>query len=142
MRHLRLAFLVLPLMLFAFGFSWQQPAHAAIDLFNQIAPKTQTELVVVETPTCAYCRSFRQNLLPAYAASSRAKDTPIRFLNYKEVAKSGISLLQPISIVPTVLVIDDGREIGRIPGLTGQDLFFKSIQHILRGPQTPDPAPY
>ncbi|MEO1206777.1 MAG: thioredoxin fold domain-containing protein [Pseudomonadota bacterium] len=116
------------------AFPSHSPARAAVDPTIQTAPKNQTELVVVETLDCAYCRSFRQNLLPAYAASRRAKETPIRFINYKEVRKSGISLKQPISIVPTILVLDDGREIGRIPGLTGQELFFKSIQHILGRP--------
>lgn len=108
------------------------PAQAAITPQASQGIAAQTELVVIETLNCAYCRVFRRELLPAYAASSRAKDMPIRFLKVNEVGRAGISLRQPISIVPTTLVLEEGREIGRIPGLTGHDTFFRAIQMILR----------
>ncbi|MEL7049327.1 MAG: thioredoxin family protein [Pseudomonadota bacterium] len=135
MRHLWTGIHGLPIICaIASVMAFATAAHAAVDPTKQVVPKTLTELVVIETPNCAYCRSFRKNLLPAYAASSRAKDVPIRFVTYKDVAKAGFSLREPIKILPTILVLDDGQEIGRIPGLTGHDLFFKSIQHILKSP--------
>lgn len=112
-----------------------EPTTAALSPDSGARPAaTANELVVVEVKNCAYCRVFRRDLLPAYAASTKARDVPIRFLEVEEVSKAGIALRGPINIVPTVLVLEQGREIGRIPGLTGQDTFFRAIDYILGRP--------
>lgn len=111
-----------------------EPTTAALSPGADSPAPTHNELVVIELKNCAYCRVFRRDLLPAYAASTQARDVPIRFLEVEQVGKSGIALRSPIQIVPTVLVLEEGREIGRIPGLTGQDTFFRAIDLILGRP--------
>lgn len=110
------------------------PTRAALSPETSAPPSSRNELVVIEVTDCAYCRVFRRDLLPAYAASNQARDVPIRFLKVDEVSRSGSALRAPINIVPTVLVLEQGREIGRIPGLTGQDTFFRAIDLILGRP--------
>jgi thioredoxin-related protein len=97
---------------------------------SALAP-SRLEIVVVEEPNCLYCSLFRRDLFPAYAGSPRAREVPMRFLDTRELATSRLSLKSPISVVPTILVLADGEEIGRIPGYATREIFFSSINALL-----------
>ena len=90
------------------------PAGSDIET-SALAP-SRLEIVVVEEPNCLYCTLFRRDLFPAYAASPRAREVPMRFLDVGELASSRLSLRSAVDVVPTILVLADGAEIGRIPG--------------------------
>jgi thioredoxin-related protein len=105
------------------------PAGGDIET-SALAP-SRLEIVVVEEPNCLYCSLFRRDLFPAYAGSPRAREVPMRFLDAREVATSRLSLKSPISVVPTILVLADGEEIGRIPGYATREIFFSSINALL-----------
>ena len=97
---------------------------------SALAP-SRLEIVVVEEPNCLYCSLFRRDLFPAYSGSPRAREVPMRFLDARELATSRLSLKSPISVVPTILVLADGEEIGRIPGYATREIFFSSINALL-----------
>jgi len=94
-------------------------------------PAPYLEVVVVESADCIYCDLFRRNVLSSYKESPRARDVPLRFLDLEALTASNLVLAEPISIVPTVLVLRDNVEIGRIPGYVGWEDFFHSINYLL-----------
>ncbi len=98
-----------------------------------IEAQHNVELVVVEVPGCIYCGIFRRDVLPSYQASPRAKTVPLRFLDLNDEAADRLDLSAPVTVVPTVLVLENGREIGRITGYTGPENFFHSINAALAG---------
>jgi thioredoxin-related protein len=89
------------------------------------------EIVVVEEPNCLYCALFRRDLYPAYAASPRSREVPMRFISVAELSASRLSLTQSVNVVPTILVLADGTEIGRIPGYATTEIFFSAINALL-----------
>jgi hypothetical protein len=91
----------------------------------------RAELVVYEAPSSIYCQLFRRDVLPGYQASRRAKVVPIRFVDITDADLSPPNLVAPVSIVPTVVVLRDGQETGRITGYTGPDNFFQMIASLL-----------
>lgn len=105
------------------------PAGSDIET-SALAP-SRLEIVVVEEPNCLYCTLFRRDLFPAYAASPRAREVPMRFLDVGELASSRLSLRSAVDVVPTILVLADGAEIGRIPGYATREIFFSSINALL-----------
>jgi len=92
---------------------------------------SRLEIVVVMERDCFYCLLFRRDLFPAYAASPRARDVPMRFLDVGELASSRLGLKRAVDVVPTVLVLADGDEIGRVPGYAAREIFFSSINALL-----------
>jgi thioredoxin-related protein len=105
---------------------------AGIDQDDVSIPKlTNFELVVMEADGCTYCGLFRRDVLPSYKSSERAKDVPIRFVDVNDVPASKIELETPIDIVPTFVILKGNKEIGRIPGYTGPENFFHSINYII-----------
>jgi len=97
----------------------------------RLAP--QLELVVIESADCVYCDLFRRNIQFAYENSPRARDVPLRFLDLDALAARKLVLVEPISVVPTVLVLRDNEEIGRIPGYVAWEDFLRSINYLLAG---------
>lgn len=128
MYRFQIAIAALILLLYAYT---QSPAAT-----NAAAPVIEThgiELVVIEVPGCIYCGIFRRDVLPSYQASPRSKTVPIRFLDLNDEAADRLDLSSPVTVVPTVLVLENGHEIGRISGYTGPENFFHSVNAALAG---------
>jgi hypothetical protein len=108
-------------------------SYAARDLASLATPPppSDLQLVVIEVPGCIYCRIFRRDVLPGYEASPRAREVPLRFVDLNEPGADGLELSAPITIVPTVLLVEGTREVGRITGYTGPENFFHSVNYML-----------
>jgi hypothetical protein len=110
-----------------------KPGRAAPDLSALPQPGPSLELIVLEAPGCLYCSIFRRDVLPSYTASPRAQTMPMRFLDLNDEAADKLNLTEPVNIVPTVVLMYDHKEIGRIPGYVGPENFFHSINFMLLG---------
>jgi thioredoxin-related protein len=89
------------------------------------------ELIVLEAPNCIYCNIFRRDVLPSYQKSKRAGDLPIRFLDLNDPAADKLKLSAAVTIVPTIVLMRQGAETGRISGYTGPEAFFHSVARLL-----------
>jgi len=89
------------------------------------------ELLVLEVPGCLYCRVLRRDVLPAYEISPRAREVPIRFVDLNDIDDDRIGLTSPVDIVPTVVLMRDNKEVGRITGYLGPESFFHSVNHLM-----------
>lgn len=88
------------------------------------------ELVVYEVDGCRYCEIFRRDVLPAYLLSPRASEVPIRFVDLTD-GVGHVRLETPVEIVPTVVLVKNNRETGRISGYSGVENFFQSMRYLL-----------
>ncbi|MDX2258463.1 MAG: hypothetical protein NW205_06045 [Hyphomicrobiaceae bacterium] len=107
------------------------PAATAPDLAASPRQAPTRELVVLEMPGCIYCGIFRRDVLPAYKASLRAGELPIRFIDINDRAAGDIGLAAPVDIIPTFVILENNEELGRIPGYVGPETFFHAVNHIL-----------
>ncbi len=98
-----------------------------------LAP-TGTELIAFEAPGCRYCPIFRRDVAPGYPTTRAGRVAPLRFVDINETAASALKLARPITMVPTVVLVRDGVEIGRIDGYVGRD----NMLHILNTLLPPD----
>ena len=108
---------------------WLDPLQAKGDPDAIATPPV--ELVVFESSDCAYCLIFRKNIARYYPSMPQGRTAPMRFVQIEDTASAGLVLREPISIAPTAVLIRNGREIDRIVGYTGPDLFFDLINHLL-----------
>lgn len=110
-------------------------AHASISRANvdtdAAASNSAFELVVVEAEGCIYCRLFRRDVLPAYEASSQAKDLPVRFVDINDIQADHLNFKSEVDVVPTFVVVKSHDEVGRIAGYIGPENFFHSISYLL-----------
>jgi thioredoxin-related protein len=104
-------------------------ARAAPDM--SLPHTANVELVVIEAEGCRYCEVFRRDVWPAYVASPRAHEAPMRFLDINDEAAEHLRLAAPVTMVPTVVVIRDGAEVGRIAGYVGPESFFVTVKSLI-----------
>lgn len=106
-------------------------ASSTADIETSALGAPRLELVVVEEPNCLYCALLRRDLYPAYAASPRAREAPMRFIDVAALDASRLKLAHTVDVVPTVLVLKEGAEIGRVPGYATREIFFSAINALL-----------
>jgi thioredoxin-related protein len=107
------------------------PVRAVVDLETAALPDSRFEILVVEIDNCIYCGLFRRDVAPTYKLSMRAKSVPMRFVDINAPDVDRLALNAPIDSVPTVLVVEGGREVGRIAGYVGPEIFFHSLSRLL-----------
>ncbi|MGH3627494.1 MAG: thioredoxin domain-containing protein [Sciscionella sp.] len=105
--------------------------EAAIDQRAPLA-RTSTELLVFQVANCAVCDLVHTHIRPAYQRSAAATETPMRFIDVNSIDESSLGLAQPISIVPTIVLMREGREVDRLTGYTGTDIFFEALEGMLK----------
>jgi hypothetical protein len=70
---------------------------------------------------------FRRDVAPSYAGSLAGKTAPLRFVDINDRTMESLKLASPVTVVPTLVLVRDGVEIGRIAGYVGRE----SMHHIL-----------
>lgn len=83
-----------------------------------------SELVMFDQAGCIYCQRWERDIGTIYAKTDEAKKLPLRRINIRDQNKSGITLASPVHYTPTFVVIDNGREVGRITGYSSDDSFW------------------
>lgn len=104
--------------------------RAAIDE-HQPDSATQRELLVFEVKNCTICSLVHTHLAPVYQSSTKSRHAPMRFVDLNEVDENALGLTMPITTVPTIVLMEQGKEVARITGYTGPDIFFQAMHHVL-----------
>lgn len=109
-----------------------EPALSALNEAIVPANRGPYELVVVEVENCTYCEVFRRDVMPAFVASPEARELPIRFLDLNAPEANRLELTEgPLTIVPTVLLVRENKEVSRAPGYMGPDGFFAAVRWMM-----------
>lgn len=95
---------------------------AATLLWPAVAPAT--ELVMFERAGCVWCQRWDREVGANYAKTEEAKTLPLRRVDLDVAATGGISLASPVRYTPTFVVVDQGREVGRITGYISDEAFW------------------
>jgi thioredoxin-related protein len=106
-------------------------SRAARDLETTSLSPSARELVVFETADCVYCMLLRRDVLQDYLRSTRAAEVPVRFVDVEGIDLDQLPLSSPLTTVPTVVLLSDGQEVGRITGYTGPELFFQLVSRLM-----------
>lgn len=123
----------LSLALLVAGLAPHARAAPDLDVVAGVQPPTGLELIAFEAPGCAYCPLVRRDVAPTYANTRAGKAAPLRFVDLNDRAAKSFQLSQPISIVPTLVLVRDGVEIGRISGYVGPANIHRILDPMLPG---------
>jgi thioredoxin-related protein len=83
-----------------------------------------SELVMFEQGGCVYCARWNRDVAPVYDKTAEAKVLPLRRVDIGQQSTAGITLASPVRYTPTFVVVDNGKEIGRITGYISDDSFW------------------
>jgi thioredoxin-related protein len=115
----RRALIAAALLLFAVGFA---------------APAAAAELVMFRRAGCPYCAAFDRAIGPIYPKTDIGKRLPLRQIDLDHSADAKVAkvvLLSPVRFTPTFVLVESGREIGRLEGYPGEDFFWGLLERLL-----------
>lgn len=104
----------------------QQIASDRVDW--QSAP---VRLMMVEKHGCLYCEAWRQEIGPAYPASSEGEAAPLMVVDIDGPWPDGLVLDRRPTITPTFVLLREGEELSRLEGYPGDTFFFPLIAQML-----------
>ena len=89
------------------------------------------ELVMVERQGCHYCIAWKEKLGPIYPKTDAGRFAPLRMVDIADGLPAGVAFAAPVVYTPTFILVDDGREMGRIEGYPGEDFFWALLERML-----------
>jgi len=115
---------LLALMLLA-GMARAQQPPAASEIDIATAPAV---LVMIGDPGCPYCARWEREIAPGYEASEDGKLAPLvrRYRHAPDIA-----FIERVVFSPTFVMLVRGREVGRIVGYAGADLFWMQLAALI-----------
>lgn len=106
------------------------------------SPLAAAELLMFEEPGCVWCARWNEEVGDAYALTEEGRRAPLRRRELRAGPPAGVTLSIPAGLTPTFVLVEDGREIGRIEGYPGEDFFWPMLNALLRRlPDGPAPVP-
>jgi thioredoxin-related protein len=102
---------------------------ASMMLWSAVAQAS--ELVMFEQAGCIYCQRWDRDVGVLYGRTNEAKVLPLRRIDIQSQKASGINLASPVRYTPTFVVVDNGREVGRITGYSSDDAFWGLLDALL-----------
>jgi hypothetical protein len=89
------------------------------------------ELVMFWRAGCPYCEQFDREIGPIYPKSDEGKAAPLRRVDINAPIPPDLGSVTVERITPVFVLVDHGREIGRIRGYPGEDNFWGLLAGML-----------
>lgn len=88
-------------------------------------------LIMAERPDCVYCRAWRSEVGPGYAASPEGRAAPLLPVPIEGPWPDGLALDRAPRETPTFILVRGGSEIGRFEGYDDPATFRADLRALL-----------
>lgn len=96
------------------------------------APAISAELLMFEDDGCVWCARWDAEVAPDYAESSHGQIAPLRRFDLRrDPLPDDLELKSRVRYTPTFVLVDDNREVGRIMGYPGRDIFWTQLDALI-----------
>ncbi len=94
-------------------------------------PTQAAELIMFEQRACVWCDRFNHEIAPAYARTDEGKRAPLRRIDIGAPLPPDLAFVQRERFTPVFVLVDNGREYGRIRGYPGETFFFGLLANMI-----------
>lgn len=89
------------------------------------------ELVLFDRAGCVWCERWKSEVGVIYHKTAEGRAAPLRVVHVDRLRQPEPFLKSPVIYTPTFIVVEDGRELGRIIGYTNDGMFWGQLGKIL-----------
>jgi thioredoxin-related protein len=90
------------------------------------------ELVMFEQAGCVWCEAFDREIAPVYDKTDEGRRIPLRRVDIMQKSPQDLSFIDIERLTPLFVLVDKGREIGRIRGYPGEDNFWGLLGALIK----------
>lgn len=98
---------------------------------NHAVAERGVTLVMVEYEHCPFCKRWKAEVGPDYAASAQGRRAPLSMIDIDGPWPDGIVLSTRPYITPTFILLQDKQEVARIAGYTTPAAFYQGLDIML-----------
>jgi hypothetical protein len=110
----------------------------ALALAAGVQGAAAAELLMFEDPGCSWCRRWLAEVGPGYANTEEGRLAPLRRIDIRDQARARVVLERRVTVTPTFVLVEGGREVGRLVGYPGSEFFYGMLGELLaRLPKPP-----
>jgi protein-disulfide isomerase len=109
-----------------------RPRVLALLLLLLAAPAAAAELVMFEQPGCPWCAQWDREIAPKLPMTAEGRRAPLRRVNLRGGIPPGLDLIAGVRFTPTFVLVQNGREVGRITGYAGEHFFWEQLEGLVR----------
>ncbi|MGI9480350.1 MAG: hypothetical protein ACR2PI_26915 [Hyphomicrobiaceae bacterium] len=95
------------------------------------APAAAAELIMLEEHGCEWCERWNEEVGVVYHKTPEGKRAPLRRLDIHKPLPAELKFLVKGRYTPTFVLIENGRDMGRIRGYPGEDFFWGLLGKLL-----------
>ncbi|NQU61638.1 MAG: hypothetical protein HQ512_10960 [Rhodospirillales bacterium] len=92
---------------------------------------TAAELVMFMSPLCEWCERWEQEVGVVYDKTPEARTAPVRRIDVLDPMPQEFKKIKPVIYTPTFVMMEDGREIGRVLGYPGEAHFWGLMEELI-----------
>ncbi|MFY9687747.1 MAG: hypothetical protein WAJ88_18255 [Pseudolabrys sp.] len=90
------------------------------------------ELIMFEQAGCVWCETFDREIGPVYPKTAEGQRAPLRRVNIDHPLPADLDFIAVERLAPLFVLVDKGREVGRIRGYPGEDHFWGLLGTLIR----------
>jgi thioredoxin-related protein len=110
----------------------------ALSCLATISSARGAELIMFEQAGCPYCEAFDREIAPIYSRTPIGRLAPLRRVDIYRPVPDDLNFLRVERVTPVFVLVDRGREIGRIRGYPGEANFWGLIEDLVSEIAPPD----
>ena len=103
----------------------------AFALTLAVGTASAAELVMVERNGCPWCQAFDHEIAPVYGKTAEGRRAPLRRIELADPLPPDLSFLAIERLTPLFVLVDSGREVGRIRGYPGPEGFWTQLAMLM-----------
>lgn len=104
---------------------------AALALPGLANAKGKLELIMFDQVGCQWCAKWQKEVGGVYHKSYEGKRAPVRRVDMFGDRPAELAFIKDIVYSPTFVLVQDGRELGRITGYPGKAHFYVLLSQML-----------
>lgn len=104
----------------------------ALFIASALSGARAAELVMFEETGCAWCQAFDREIAPVYPKTEEGRRAPLRRVDISRALPADLAFIQVERLTPLFVLVDHGREIGRIRGYPGDDNFWGLLGALIK----------
>lgn len=90
------------------------------------------QLIVFEQPGCVYCQEFNRQIGATYDKTEFGLIAPLRPVDIDKPLPPDLAFIRVERLTPLFVLVDNGREIGRIRGYGGRKMFWTQFYALIQ----------
>ena len=105
------------------------------------SPQPAAEIIMFEQQGCEWCTVWDEQIAPVLPKTPEGKCARFRRVDIHDKRADILRQLKPIIYTPTFVVMENGKEVGRVLGYAGEDFFWFHLGNELKKLKTPCKLP-